>query len=290
MASKLPWVKFHFRDWIVDTQTLTPDEKGCWMDILCQMWVNGASEVLMDYDELAQLWHIKTPEETKEIIGTLQRKGICDIEVQDDNVRFHKGRVRIICRRLVKEETDRELNAKYQKSHREKTHTSNLSGKNKPLESEVRSQKSEKDNGSPPSPPGGTAGVTDLEFMKPIGQTAISAVPNLVQQFLSASRPQLVKKKQTIIVAEPVRKILLCFKVMQGFKIDDAQWDKVYFKRLVDNADDLLDVFSGDYKMAVQCMAELAGTFSDKGLTWTLNTIVNHAAEWRYKNAQPVNP
>lgn len=94
-------------------------------------------------------------------------------------------------------------------------------------------------------------------------------------------------RKAIPALAEPVRKLLLCYKVTQGYKIDDTEWDRVYFRRLAEHAKDLIAVFGGDYQLAVMCLGDLGDQFTQKGFTWTLNTIITHAAEWRYKNAQP---
>src|SRR5258706_1137565 len=150
---------------------------------------------------------------------------------------------------------------------------------------DVKAKDKDKDV-SPPTPSSGSNGYH--VFMEPIGPgTSLSQIPDLVQQFISAPQVvQLARTKRVYVVAAPVRKLLLCFKKMQGFELDDTKWDRVYFKRNVDNAEDLLDVFNGDYKVAVQCLAEIAGQFSDKSLTWALNTNVNHAAASGYTKDQ----
>lgn len=156
MSSNLPWVKFWVRDWIIDTQTMSQNQKACWFDLLCQMWVNGASELIMDYESLAALWKFPALEEAQEMITSLAMKRVCDVEFPDSketSVDCNED-VRIICRRLVKEEIDRKLNAKYQQDHREKRLVRKMSGKSKLLESEVRSQKSEN---IPPPPPLGAS-------------------------------------------------------------------------------------------------------------------------------------
>lgn len=89
------------------------------------------------------------------------------------------------------------------------------------------------------------------------------------------------------VLDEPVRKLLLCYKTMQGYELDDASWDRIYFRRFAVVAEELVLVFGGDYKIAVACLSDLGDAFTQKGFTWTLDTIVKHAAEWRYKNAQP---
>jgi phage replication O-like protein O len=128
------------------------------------------------------------------------------------------------------------------------------------------------------------------DFMNPISHS-LSEVPNLVHAFLHKSQNINQRRpRTTLTLAEPTRNVLLCFKVTQNFDLKDEDWNRVYFKKLADDADDLLDVFAGDWKLAAKCCADIAGEFRGKGLKFTLKTIVNHAAEWRYKHAITSSP
>ncbi len=190
-------------------------------------------------------------------------------------------------RRMVREETAYKYHAKRQKDYRER-HASDA--RVTPQTLDVRSQKSEekplgdassltavgeKMNGHPPA------------FMEPIGHQKSSQVPDLIESILNAPPPSQRKVKVIRSVSEPVRKLLQCFKVMQGFKRDDSRWDQTYFKRYADEAEELLDLFEGDYRTAAMCLASLAGDFRAKELRWTMSTILKHAAEWRFKHATP---
>lgn len=137
------------------------------------------------------------------------------------------------------------------------------------------------------SPPSAKVNGDTPAFMQPVGQE-LTVVPDLVQAFLKKTAGQ-PRPREVISLPEKTRNILLVFKAVQGFDLNDEKWNLVYFKKLANDAEDLLDVFGGDLKMAAMCLSEIAGEFRGKGYSFTLATIVKHAAEWKYKNA-PKDP
>jgi phage replication O-like protein O len=126
-----------------------------------------------------------------------------------------------------------------------------------------------------------------LGFMEPIRQQKPSELPDLTAMTQRVVRSQ-PKPKFIRSVSEPVRKLLICFKAMQEERnVKDEALNRIYCNRFGDDADDLIELFHGDYQMAVRCLSELGGEFRAKGLTWTLSTIIRHAGEWKVKNATP---
>lgn len=66
-------------------------------------------------------------------------------------------------------------------------------------------------------------------------------------------------------------------------KVDenDKAWDKVYFRRYARPAADLLALFGGDIGSVCDCIEAVAGKLEKKGLSWTPETIVKHAGDFK---------
>lgn len=79
-----------------------------------------------------------------------------------------------------------------------------------------------------------------------------------------------------------VQKIVLAYKVAKGFEFEDKGWDKLNFKRCSKSAKQLIGYFK-DYRTAIICIDELSKDFNQKGLEWTIETIVKHASVWQLK-------
>ena len=75
------------------------------------------------------------------------------------------------------------------------------------------------------------------------------------------------------------------FKKAKGYD-GDPGWDELYFVRAVTAAAALVK-FLGSKELACQAIDELGAGFDAKGLTWTLETIVKHAAEWKGSTHRP---
>ncbi len=104
--AKLPYIKFFVGDWLRDTRILSHTAKACWIDILCYMNISKEvgviTHTLADYQRI--LGCVATDVET--VFKELEEKDICDIE------RLSHDRVKLINRRMVREEKDRLLKVK----------------------------------------------------------------------------------------------------------------------------------------------------------------------------------
>jgi len=78
-----------------------------------------------------------------------------------------------------------------------------------------------------------------------------------------------------------VQKVVLAFKISMGVKKDDREWDRVYFRRFSGAAGDLLALFQRDVGRAADCIEAVSGSLKAKGLSWTPETIVKHASDWK---------
>lgn len=280
---KMPFFQLYPLDWLRDTRQLSHRARAVWIDVLCIAWNEPERGIYERREDMAAqelgldicLGHSCRKDDV--ICG--YHHVMAELSYVAD-VTFDNLKVTIASRRMMREENARKNNAKKQDVYRRNHKVTDVLQKVTANKLEVISQKSYKSTPTPsPHPP--KNGQPD--FMDPIGQPQESAVPDLAPRIVPGPRRGKVIRS----VSEPVRKLLMVYKRLQGFAMEDAKWDRVYFRRFAENAGDLLDVFDGDYKIAAMCLAELAGTFDDKELTWTLNTIVNHAAEWKSKHATP---
>lgn len=126
------------------------------------------------------------------------------------------------------------------------------------------------------------------DFLKPI-QPVTGPPSDLASRYINGLNQREVaqkRKREPVVLPEPLRNLLLCFKATQGYESSHAEWDRVCIKRYANDAADLLALFDGNWKLAVQCIAEVGGRLSDIQRSWTLDTIIKHAPEWRSQNAR----
>ncbi len=244
--NKLPWMKFFPSDYMHDTRTLTLEEKGCWMDLICHMWLGDHQGTLkIGYTELARLWGLGSWELAKDMIWRFNNKGICDVEdVHQDGDLFHvNADVMVVSRRMKRESKSMEMNSLRVKRYRVKrSRNANV------MDEKLRSQKTEdiKDKGLQPA-----------------------VVP---------ARPPSVSMSD-------VQKVVTIFKLCQGVDQDDKGWDKVFFPRYARPAKDLIALL-GSWRAAGDCIQDVYERLTQKGLTVTLETVIKHATEWRRDNAE----
>lgn len=82
------------------------------------------------------------------------------------------------------------------------------------------------------------------------------------------------------ILKEDLIKVIMGFKMVQGFRKDDKAWDKMYFRRFSRSAKELLEFF-GNWKDAIDCIQDTYEKFKEVGLTVTLETVCKHAGEYK---------
>lgn len=80
----------------------------------------------------------------------------------------------------------------------------------------------------------------------------------------------------------PIAATVIYFKVLSGHEYDDKVWDRVHFGRAMKSAGNLLDILM-DFNTVKKCLEELSEKFNSADLSWTLETIVRHAHEWKQK-------
>lgn len=87
---------------------------------------------------------------------------------------------------------------------------------------------------------------------------------------------------------EPIKCLVLAYKVTKGVAHDDKTWDAVHFSRVSKPAKALLEI-CGSVRVADSCLVEVGQKFDEANINWTLETIVKHAHEWISKKRGKTN-
>ena len=125
----MQWEKFWYRDFVDDTKTISPASRGLWISILCEMWGNGrVGQIEFTEDKLERIGGFTSKDENvKEKLVELWHNGICDMIDPDNNMIVNdfnliekRGVFIIRCRRLWKEEKERESHNLAQKKYESK--------------------------------------------------------------------------------------------------------------------------------------------------------------------------
>lgn len=78
-----------------------------------------------------------------------------------------------------------------------------------------------------------------------------------------------------------VQRVVHGFKAVLGVSDDDVGWDKVYFPRYTKSAKDLLTLFEGNLDRVADCIDQVSAAMERKKLSWTPETLVKHAGDWK---------
>lgn len=78
-----------------------------------------------------------------------------------------------------------------------------------------------------------------------------------------------------------IQKVVSGFKAVMEVPDDDREWDKVYFRRYSRPAADLLRLCGGDALVVADCIDQVSAAMEKRGLSWTPETIVKHAGDWK---------
>ena len=79
----------------------------------------------------------------------------------------------------------------------------------------------------------------------------------------------------------PIQIVVLGFKSYLGEKLDNPEWDKVYFKRYASSAKALLILFQNNTDRCLDCIDGVVTWLESKNLSWTPETIAKHAGTWK---------
>lgn len=155
-SGKLPWFQFYPGDWLQDTRMLDLQSKGAWFEIINVMWTAPERGVLSGTLEEFSLLLGCYIDDTSTILDRFERLKICDFS-RDGN-----GIVTLKCRRMVREEAERENNReRVAKFRKKQSSNGDVTPDVTDKKSEVRSQKSEEE---PPESPNGDENMFSLKI------------------------------------------------------------------------------------------------------------------------------
>ena len=216
--AKLPAFQFYPGDWIQDTRALTLAAKGAWIDILCALWRSQTrGSLTMPLMGWARLLGC-TADQAVAVVTELVGMRICDSNLDESLSRGllsgdRKAEVRLECRRIIREEKDRQINALCQQRHRSK-------GKSKAaVREEVRSYSSSSSSFPLISPVGGLRDEDLFEiFWASYPEHRRPKV--LVMENVSG----LVKGKMRVIFSEILRELKA-----SGYRVSARLMNAMYF-------------------------------------------------------------
>ncbi len=107
--------QFHYGEFLHDTDILTAAATGGWIRILCHMWTQNKHTITLSWTQLAQVMRM-TENEAKKVYVELEEEKIFDALAVTAN-----GKITLTCRRLEREEKDKENNRKRQAKFKEKS-------------------------------------------------------------------------------------------------------------------------------------------------------------------------
>lgn len=248
--SKLSFMKFFPADWINDTRELSPEAKGCWIDVLCLMW-NAAERGVWKgtYQELARATGIPW-ESMPAIVTELARKVT--------TATFDGDETTLINRRMQREQKEHEFklnrDARYRERHKN-------DGKTSRKTLDVRRQTPQDVRQKPTSTP---------------ARVAKKAAPAPV-----ALKPYLKPDPAT----NPSGALICAYKERKGVGWDNRDWDRKHYGRAKKMAMELITTCGG-LNAAWRCLKELGNRFTQKGLDWNMSTIVKHSDDWVAKQRE----
>ena len=82
-------------------------------------------------------------------------------------------------------------------------------------------------------------------------------------------------------IKTPIQQVVCWFKVRKGVKLEDRDWDAVYYRRYSRPAKELLTLFGGSVDAVMNCIDAVVSALEAKRLSWTPETVVKHAGDWK---------
>lgn len=266
-GEKYPYMQFYTSDWIMATRILTDEEKSVWIDLLCFMWDNTKKRGHLEgcWADLARV--VGRERLAFQIcVESLKNKGVAVVEIVDKM--GHESYITIKSSRQVEDAnklTNRHFRNKRYIESKDAYKTGRKTGHKTPLrprqdgenQSQNQNQKS-------------------LESLKD---------KDSISQPLNGFETDYEPKPRKLT---DVQKVVYVYKMVSGFKKEDTSWDKFHFARCTRSAKSLIE-FLGSWKDAADCIDDVYGKLTSKGLTVTLETIVKHSADWK-KDHQELTP
>lgn len=245
---KAPAFQFYPMDWCRDTATLSLAAKGAWMDILCALWWSETrGKMTASPDDWARTLR-EVIHNTMTVIGELKSKKIADFIVHPN------GDITVISRRMVRDEIERQNSARRQRERY--TRITRPHADLTPLSRQ-------------PHVPSSSSSSFIAKAIRP---ETTPAEPGKPDQERDPKRTRPLTANQVAV---------LMFKKRGGVPENDKGWDKVYFPRFSAPAKQLLILFENDLVKVERCIDGVATWLEERNLSWTPETIVAHAGQWK---------
>jgi hypothetical protein len=121
-------MKFFPADWLRDTRPCSLEARGAWIDLCCILWESKTrGQITWPISAFDQFWGTVERDHliysASEILEELETLGICDVVTLDNT------NVTVTCRRMYREEVQRNQTRERVKRHRTKSSNANVRGR-----------------------------------------------------------------------------------------------------------------------------------------------------------------
>jgi hypothetical protein len=259
--SKLPYMQFYPSDFLMDSQTLTMEQRGAWITLICYIWMNSKNgTVVLSNQAITTLWNMELDQAMALLCLFWDRK-LFDMkrEVPEDEIEqedMEKIFNIITSRRISRDKKQLKNQSERQKRFYHKHNSSNNAEPNANLthkKLDVRSQKL--DITTTPS----TGVVLASPYQRPDKAT------------------------------DPNGWLVMHYKESTGVGWDDREWDKRFWARWAQQAKVILDAM-GEVDRAISFLDYHAKEFASSKIKWTLRTIADKAVVWAAKERRKNDP
>lgn len=311
-------VKFYPDSWSRDVRDLSLEAKGAWIEILCALWKAGqAGTLIAEVGVWTGIIGAKSDQQTLTVLEELTDKGIA-------NITMGGGSVTLISRRLARERVKRDGGKKRAKNWREKkarNATSNadvtppiLRRENQSRNADVTPpvtppeiltltvegfetlQKPQKEKQEykenkeiPPITPKETKEKQEVKEKKEKNIRQLTRKESPETPLLLPKPDPLAKPPKPYPQREdlpPLAKVICAWKEITGYAYDDRDWDKAFWARFARPAKLILDFMGGEFEKAIKCCEDIKKRMEKERLSYTLDTVIKHMAEWRLKHGR----
>lgn len=254
-------------------RSISPLARGVWMDILCVMFesekrgylqINGKAP---SEEQIARMVGCSGDEISRAMS-----------ELREASVFSTTANGVIYSRRIVRDE---EIRNKRSKSGTLGGNPSFQKGKPNPYyEKDKQNDNQEDKQKITPSSSSSSSSSKELKDKetKPPEKPPADHPPEAPKNQVNGTEPH---KKPYGPPKTDIQKVVSGFKAVMNVPDDDREWDAVYFRRYSRPAADLLRLCGGDVLVVADCIDQVSAAMEKKGLSWTPETIVKHAGDWK---------
>ena len=273
--AKLPYMQFYPSDFMMDAQILSMEERGCWISLMCYVWINSdTGTVRLSNQELAHLWGMEIDASNlmlmrlwEKSIFDMRRHVPSDTNLEDDDDKIINT---ITSRRIKKDKNHLKTQAERQRRFYNK-HNAKPNADLTHKKSDVRHQKSE------------GASVARAVSSSPAPKKKSLPDPSRAAKAAPQVAPKPYPKPDP--TTNPSGALICAYKERKGVGWANRDWDRKHYPRAKKLAIEMITTCGG-LNAAWRCVKELGNRFTEKGLDWNLSTIVKHSDDWVAKQRE----